>query len=119
MLPTKMPLSACWPMRGLLDDLELAVLDHLHAGLVLRVARGRERELAERRVQVLHLGQAGVDVLAAALAPRQLDGLGEDVQPGVRLRRELIRVDALLCHRLQEALVGGALARAVPRGADQ
>src|SRR2546421_130035 len=62
----------------LLEYLELPALHLLHARLVFRVALLRERELAERRVEVLHLREAVLDVVAAGLVARLADGLGDD-----------------------------------------
>src|SRR5258708_2655385 len=70
-------------LSHLLDDLELAVLHLLHRRLVLRVARWREGELAQRRVEVLDLAQPGLDVEAARLAARRPDGLGADHHTGL------------------------------------
>src|SRR5512138_744442 len=106
MLPRKSPLTICWPTPasgpGLLQDLELAVLDHLHRRLVAPVPVLEERELAERRGQVLHLGEPGLDVRPAALAPGLLDGLGDREDAGVGLRAELVGVHAARLHDLEE-----------------
>src|SRR4051812_20196360 len=119
MLPRKMPLMACCMWDGLLQDLELPVLDLLHARLVPRVALLREGELAEGRVEVLDLLEAGLDVVAPCLVPRLADRLCDDEDSRVRLRRELIGRDTLLLHRFFEGGVGGFGAGGVPGGAGQ
>src|SRR5439155_6540267 len=96
---------------------ELAVLDLLHTGLVPGVAALREGELSQRGVEILHLREARVDVLAARLASALLDGLRQDDHAGVGLGGELVRIDAGFLHRGEEFLVGGILAERVPGGA--
>ena len=55
------------------------------AGVVAAVAVRQEGELAERRGEVLHLREAGLDVVAPALAAGLLDGLGDHQHAGVGL----------------------------------
>src|SRR6516165_4769190 len=111
MLPRKSPFTTCCiptptldagPAASSLEDLELPVLHDLDGGLVLAVARRREREGAERRVEVLHLGEARLDVLAARLAAGLLDGLRQDQHAGIGLGGELIGGEAARGHRLLE-----------------
>src|SRR5256885_2260597 len=107
MLPRKMPLIACCISNApglllLLHDLELLALDFLHARLVLCVALLGEGELAEWSVEILHLRESVLDVVASGLVPGFTDCLGDDEDARVRLRGELIGRDALLLHRLLE-----------------
>src|SRR5712692_6516563 len=111
MLPTKTPLRICWAIDAPRSALRPSPAKPAPPLL-------DELELAERRIEVLHLAESGLDVVAAALAARLLDGLGDDQDAGVRLGGELVGVYARLLHRGEELLVGGLLAERVPRGAD-
>ncbi len=74
-----------------------------------RVAAGRKGELAEHGVCVLHLRQGVANGLPFRLA-RALDGPGHDVDRGVGLGSELVRIGAVLgVVGLDEILVAGRI----------
>src|SRR5512147_1231104 len=100
MLPRNRPLTICWPTwappaERLLHHLELAALDPLDGRGVVPVPAGQEGELAERGGEAIHLGEAGLDVVATALHARLLDGLGDRQHPGVGLGAELVGIVSL------------------------
>src|SRR5579875_2321492 len=121
MLPAKTPLTICCADTSrppLLQRHELAALDDLDYRLVLRVAIAGEVERAEHGREVLDLAQPALDRLAIG-AVRQLHRLRQDVDAGVRLRRELVGGAAVLrLVRLDERLAHLIRAGRVPRRAN-